>query len=57
MGAMVRELMTKSPLLVLPVIAMLLFLAVFIGIALRTWRRKPEEIDVLANLPLKGDDQ
>jgi hypothetical protein len=54
---MVRELMTKSPLLILPVIAMLLFLAVFIGIAIRTWRRKPEELAELADLALKGDDR
>ena len=53
MGAMVRELMAKSPLLVLPVIAMLLFLAVFIAIVLRTWRRK--DLPEHAQLPLEDE--
>lgn len=56
MGAMVRELMMKSPLLVLPLVAMVLFLAVFIAVVLRTWRRKSDELSKLADLALKGDD-
>jgi hypothetical protein len=56
MGAMVRDLMMKSPLLVLPLLAMALFLAVFAGVVIRTWLRKPDELAKLADLALKGDD-
>ena len=57
MGAMVRELMMKSPLLVLPLVAMVLFLIVFVGIVVRTWRRKPDELAKLADLALKGEEK
>ena len=53
MGAMVRQLMGASPLLIFPVIAMVLFLAVFIAIVLRTWLRK--DLAEHANLPLEDE--
>ena len=53
MGPMVRDLMMKSPLLALPIIAMMLFLAVFVGVVIATWRKSKKEIDRDANLPLE----
>lgn len=57
MGAMVRELMMRSPVLVFPLIAMTIFLVVFIAVVIRTWRKKPDELAKLADLALKGDDR
>jgi len=49
---MYRDLMTHSTLLVLPMLALFLFAAVFVTIFVRTFRRGAKEYDALANLPL-----
>ncbi len=46
-----------NPLLLWPVLAMLLFMAVFVAAALRAWRlRSPEEVSRLTALPLSEDE-
>jgi carbon starvation protein CstA len=40
--------------LALPVISLLLFIAVFAMIVVRTMRRRPSQFDALAALPLDG---
>jgi hypothetical protein len=39
----------------LPVAALLLFLAVFVTVVVRVCRTRRDEIDVIAHLPLDGD--
>jgi cbb3-type cytochrome oxidase subunit 3 len=52
---MYRDLFVQSPLLVLPVVAMFLFLTVFVVIAIRATTASRREMDTAARLPL-GDD-
>ncbi len=51
-----KELLAQSPLLVLPLVAMFLFLAVFVLAAIRVFLNAREEMDAAARLPLGGDD-
>ncbi len=53
---MYRQLLEKSPLLVLPLFALLVFVAVFLAIVLRTYARKHEAYAREASLPLADDD-
>jgi len=52
---MFGELFHKSPLLLYPLLALVIFIVVFAGAVLRAWRQRPEERHALAQLPL--DDQ
>ncbi len=45
----------QSPLLVLPLVAMFLFLAVFAAWVFRTYSRRPETYARIAALPLEDD--
>lgn len=54
---MYRELMTHSTLLGLPLLALFLFIAVFTGIVVRTYRRRAAAYDDLASLPLGNDTE
>jgi hypothetical protein len=51
---MYREFFANHPMLALPVISLLLFIAVFAMIVVRTMRRRPSQFDALAALPLDG---
>ncbi|CAN5289452.1 hypothetical protein BH09MYX1_BH09MYX1_59620 [soil metagenome] len=54
---MYRELMSHSSLLGLPLLALFLFIVVFAGIVIRTFRQRAADYDDLAKLPLSpGDD-
>ncbi|HEX8794377.1 MAG TPA: hypothetical protein VF765_25710 [Polyangiaceae bacterium] len=53
------ELLAKSPLLMLPLAAMLVFLAVWIGTTLHALTRPRAQMDAAARMPLRdgeGDD-
>jgi hypothetical protein len=50
-----RDLLAQSPLLMLPLAAMFLFLGVFVAIAIRATTSSREEMAAAARLPL-GDD-
>ncbi len=53
---MKSELLSKSPLLALPLVALFLFLAIFLGIFVLTMRKKAPAYDPVARLPLDGED-
>ena len=52
---MYKDLFYQSPLLVLPVVAMFLFLAVYLLVTIRVTMASRSEVDAVARLPL-GDD-
>jgi hypothetical protein len=49
---MYKDLLTQSPLLILPMAAMFVFLAVFVAITVREVVRSSSEVDAAARLPL-----
>jgi hypothetical protein len=49
-----RDLLAQSPLLVLPLIAMFAFMAVWVIAAIRVMTRSRQEMDAAARLPLDG---
>lgn len=52
---MLQELAARTGATAWAVGSMLFFLAVWVFIALRTVRARPEDLDALARLPLEGD--
>jgi hypothetical protein len=52
-----KELLAQSPLLALPLVAMFLFLAVWIVTSIHTMLRPRVEIEETARLPLEDDDE
>jgi len=50
---MYKDLLTHTPLLALPIFAMFVFLAVFLGVCAVTLTRKRRAYDQVANLALK----
>ena len=50
---MYREFFAQSPVLALPILSLLIFIAVFAGIVLRTLRRRPATFAGVAALPLE----
>ena len=56
LSALASEFFAASPLMVLPVLALLLFVCVFTAATWRTVRRKPSELEPIARLPLGDDD-
>jgi hypothetical protein len=52
-----KELLAQSPLLALPLVAMFLFLAVWIVTTVHTLLRPRAEIESAARLPLEDDDE
>ncbi len=56
MGAMTRQLLEHSPLLIFPLISLVLFLAVFLAVVIRTYAKRAEAYATEAALPLAEDD-
>lgn len=54
---MLRELVTKSPVLAVPLAVLFLFLIVFVGTFALTYRRRASAYDDLARLPLDEESQ
>lgn len=54
---MLRELMARSPLLVVPMTALFLFLTVFVGNLVRTYSRRASAYDPVARLPLEAEEE
>jgi hypothetical protein len=52
---MYRDLLAQSPVLVLPLIAQFLFLAVFIAVVVRAVLKSRAEVDECAALPLEEE--
>jgi cbb3-type cytochrome oxidase subunit 3 len=57
MSAIARQFFADSPVIVFPIFALLLFVAVFIVVTVRALRTQPSEIDALARIPLADDDE
>lgn len=55
-GWLVKEFYGQSPMLVLPKIALFIFLTVFVVITIRTLFMKRSEVERQARLPLEDDD-
>lgn len=53
---MYREFFAQHPMLALPVMSLVIFVAVFAMIVLRTMRRQPAQLDALAALPLDAEE-
>jgi hypothetical protein len=51
-----KELLAHSPLLVLPLVAMFLFMAVWAVAAIRVMTRSQADLDEASRLPLGDDD-
>lgn len=49
---MYREFFLHHPLLALPIASLMIFIAVFAGIVVRTFRRSAAQFDGVAGLPL-----
>ena len=54
---MLRELVTKSPILSVPFAALFLFLTVFVGNLVRTYSRRASAYDPVARLPLESEEE
>ncbi len=50
---MYREFFSQSPVLALPILSLMIFIAVFAGIVVRTMRRRPSTFEGIAALPLE----
>ena len=53
---MYKDVLAHSPLLVLPLVAMFLFIAVWVVASIRVMTRSRQEMDAAARLPLAEDD-
>jgi hypothetical protein len=54
---MKSELLAQSPMLALPMVALFLFLALFLGIFVVTMKKRAPSYDPVARLPLDGDEE
>ena len=54
-GWMASDFFKQSPVLALPVLALFLFMLVFISINIRTWCARKSEIERIAHLPLETE--
>ena len=53
---MKSELLARSPLLVLPLVALFLFVAVFLAMLVVTMKKRAPAYDPLARMPLDDDE-
>ncbi len=53
---MYRQFFAHHPMLALPVLSLLLFIAVFAMIVVRTMRKRPAQFDAMAALPLAAEE-
>jgi cbb3-type cytochrome oxidase subunit 3 len=56
MRSMFLEYFAKSPALFLPILALVIFIAIFGAVAVRTWRRGNAAFAEQARLPLDDDE-
>jgi hypothetical protein len=50
-----KDLLAQSPLLILPIVGLLIFFAVFVFVVIRTMAKRPPEYATAAGLPLEGE--
>jgi len=56
LSLLASEYFENSPLLVLPIVALVIFMAVFTSVTVRALRQDRREIERLARLPLADDE-
>jgi hypothetical protein len=56
MSTIARQFFADSPVIFFPILALLLFLVVFVVLTVRAIRTRPEELDALARIPF-GDEE
>lgn len=56
LGWFASDFFARSPMLIYPVIALGIFMTVFVSVSLRALFKPKTEIERLANLPLSEDD-
>ncbi len=54
---MYKDLLAQSPLLALPLAALLIFFGVFVAVVMRTMARRAPAYAQAADLPLRGEDR
>ena len=54
---MKSELLARSPMLLLPLVALILFIVVFTAMLIVTMRKRAPTYDPLARMPLDDDDE
>jgi hypothetical protein len=54
---MKSELLAKSPMLILPLVALFLFMVVFAAMFIITMKKRAPAYDPLARMPLEDDDE
>lgn len=52
---MKQQMLLQSPLLALPILALLLFFGVFLAVSIRTYMRRSSAYDPIARRPLEDD--
>ena len=52
---MKSELLATSPMLILPLVALFLFIVVFVGMLITTMNKRATAYDPLANMPLEDE--
>lgn len=53
---MKSELLARSPMLALPLVALFLFIAVFVGVFFITMKKRAPAYDPMARMPLDDED-
>lgn len=56
MSRLMGQLFHDSPLMVWPLVSLLIFALTFIAVVVATMRRKRADVDVLAAIPLGGEE-
>ena len=57
MSELAADFFANNPAMAGPMIAMLLFIAVFVAATVRAWRISPEHVERLAHLALEGEPE
>ena len=57
LSALASDFFSQSPVLLLPVVALLIFMVVFTVMAVRAFRMPDEAVNEVANLPLMADTE
>jgi hypothetical protein len=57
LGWFASDYFQQSPVLVYPIIALGVFMTVFVGAVVRTLRARKSDIERMARLPLEADDE
>ena len=57
MSWIARQFFAESPVIGLPIVALLIFFTVFLLVTVRALRSRPDDVDALARLPLAEPEE